>query len=303
VTRSSIEGLALIALFALGAGCAGPAARLREDNSRLTADLDRARAELRREQRRTRDLETDNLVLRDRLETRERAAGRGQPPRLPVEVLGPDDGPGATPPAGDRERAWDDDLGEGARLVATTEDGTEIVYVGEAAQGRGARLAGDLDLDDADDLEYAPDDDPRRTAPPPRRPARRAAPRPDPAAVEYQAAIARVRSKDHAGALAALRAFLAAHPRHDLADNAQYWLGEVYYDQRDWARALVEFRTTVESYPRGNKVPDALLKMGYCFVALGQTARARAALELVIESYPRTPPAELAAKKLAELRS
>ena len=66
------------------------------------------------------------------------------------------------------------------------------------------------------------------------------------------------------------------HPHHELADNAQYWLGEVYYDQKDYARALTEFRATVTAYPRGNKVADALLKVGFAYQALGEGAKARA---------------------------
>ena len=99
-------------------------------------------------------------------------------------------------------------------------------------------------------------------------------------------------------AVAALRAFLRHYPRHDYADNAQYWLGEAYYAQKDYQHALVEFRATIETYPRGNKVPDALLKVGYCYQALGQADKARAVLEQVVNLYPKTEPAALAAKRL-----
>jgi len=250
-----VRRLAFVLLVA--SGCAGPATQLRRDRARLDAELARTRAELRKERRKSHDLETENLVLRDKL--------RGTP-QLPVEVLAP---PEPRPqPRADEE------------VVGTTDDGTEIVYVGEAAE-----LARDSD----DELAYTPDDDDRPTPP-------------NPAGAAYQAAVAKVKAKDHDGAIAALRAFLARYPRHDLADNAQYWLGEVYYDAKDYARAVVEFRATVESYPRGNKVPDALLKLGFCFAQLGQTAKARAALQQVVDTYPRTQPAALATRKLAELR-
>jgi tol-pal system protein YbgF len=92
--------------------------------------------------------------------------------------------------------------------------------------------------------------------------------------------------------------FLSSYPRHDFADNAQYWLGEAHYAQQDYARALLEFRNVIETYPRGNKVPDALLKVGYCYQALGQSEKARAVLEQVVNLYPKTPPAVIAAKRL-----
>jgi tol-pal system protein YbgF len=115
---------------------------------------------------------------------------------------------------------------------------------------------------------------------------------------EYRAAVALLKGGDPIGAVTALRAFLARYPRHDYADNAQYWIGEAFYVQQDYGRALIEFRTTIETYPRGNKVPDALLKVGYCYLALGQGDKARAVLEQVVSLYPKTEPATLAARRL-----
>ena len=118
------------------------------------------------------------------------------------------------------------------------------------------------------------------------------------AADEYRAAVELVKAGKHVEAQAALHAFLKAYPRHDYADNAQYWLGESFYARKDYQQALTEFRATIETYPRGNKVPDALLKVGYCYQALGQTDKARAVLEQVVNLYPKSEPAALAAKRL-----
>jgi tol-pal system protein YbgF len=102
-------------------------------------------------------------------------------------------------------------------------------------------------------------------------------------------------------ATAALRAFLAHNPHHELADHAQYWLGEALYARKDFAHALVEFRATIEKYPRGNKVPDALLKVGYCYQAMGERDKARAALEQLVTAYPQSEPAALARKRMEQL--
>jgi tol-pal system protein YbgF len=127
---------------------------------------------------------------------------------------------------------------------------------------------------------------------------RDAVPANDAAAVEYRAAVELVKAGKHDEAVAALRAFVKAYPRHDYADNAQYWLGESFYAQKDYTHALAEFRATIETYPRGNKVPDALLKVGYCYGALGQAEKARAVLEQVVNLYPKSEPAALATKRL-----
>jgi tol-pal system protein YbgF len=118
------------------------------------------------------------------------------------------------------------------------------------------------------------------------------------AASEYRTAVDLVKAAKYGDAVAALRAFVARYPRHDYADNAQYWLGEAFYAQKDYPRALSEFRRVVEVYPRGNKVPDALLKVGYCYQAMGQGDKARAVLEQVVNIYPKSEPATLAAKRL-----
>jgi tol-pal system protein YbgF len=118
------------------------------------------------------------------------------------------------------------------------------------------------------------------------------------AANDYRVAVELVKAGKHDEAVAALRGFLGKYPRHDYADNAQYWLGEAFYAHKEYPQALTEFRNVIQTYPRGNKVPDALLKVGYCYQALSQTDKARAVLEQVVNLYPNTEPAALAAKRL-----
>ena len=119
------------------------------------------------------------------------------------------------------------------------------------------------------------------------------------AAIElYRRGTSALKSREHAAAIIAFRDLVARFPDHDYADNAQYWLGEAFYDQKDYARAISEFRATVSKYPRGNKVPDALLKIGFAYQALGETDKARAALQQVVSLYPGSSPAVIAAARL-----
>jgi tol-pal system protein YbgF len=119
----------------------------------------------------------------------------------------------------------------------------------------------------------------------------------------YRRSLEALRAGRHVEAAAGFRDFLKAHPNHDFADNAQYWLGECYYDQKDYPMAMREFRRVVEKYPTGNKVPDALLKVGFAHLALGSTEVGRQTLEQVVRSYPRAEAASLATAKLGELGS
>jgi tol-pal system protein YbgF len=258
-------------------GCASPVKALREDNRRLSQSVAELRAERRVQDRKLRDLEHELAQLK--------AAQAPLPaetvPTLPVEVV--------APPA----------YAEGQRLVGVADDGSEIIYEGDAALGKPAVVEhprASAGGEPSERLEVT------KRIPPMSARAPRAVTRSEgsdaAAANEYRAAVELVRAGRTDEAVTALRAFLAKYPRHEYADNAQYWLGEAYYASRDYQHALVEFRATIETYPRGNKVPDALLKVGYCYSALGQPDRARAVLEQVVNLYPKTEPAALAAKRL-----
>jgi len=287
-------------------GCATPMSSLRDDNRRLTQTVTDLRTDRRAQDRRLRDLQHQLDELR---------ASTAAMPSLPVEI--------ATPPTVAAAPAPD-----AARVVGVAEDGTEIVYEGEAALGRAATPAVTPPVIDdvAPPPRHAPTVAARSAAPPlgevptatdrlevtrrvppiSARAAVRSKTRDhDPpterggdAASDYRAAVELVKAGKHDDAVAALRSFIAKYPRHDYADNAQYWLGEAFYAQKDYPRALSEFRRVIEVYPRGNKVPDALLKVAYCHLAMGQGEKAHAVLEQVVSAYPKSEPAALAAKRL-----
>lgn len=259
-------------VLAASVGCATPMKSLREDNKRLSQDVAEMRAERRAQERKIRDLEVQLALEKTKKHESEPL------PQLPVEVV--------APPT----------IGEGQRLVAIADDGSEIIYEGDAALGKAA-------VTNMSAMSDAPRSRVYDAAPEPKRAARttRTAVRSEPngaAATEYRAAVELVRSGNQADAIVALRTFLKSYPRHEYADNAQYWLGEAFYAEKDYQHALVEFRATIETYPRGNKVPDALLKVGFCYQALGQADKARAVLEQVVNLYPKTEPAALASKRL-----
>lgn len=92
--------------------------------------------------------------------------------------------------------------------------------------------------------------------------------------------------------------FLAANADSDLADNAQFWLGECALRRGDVAGALAGFRAVVERYPEGNKVPDALLKIGFCLASLGEPESAATVYGELLLRFPETAAAETARQRL-----
>ncbi len=106
---------------------------------------------------------------------------------------------------------------------------------------------------------------------------------------QYQYAWGLLRGQDYAGAEAALRSFIAAHPQHTLAGNAQYWLGETYYVRKDYRQAAVAFAEGYQSYPHSAKAPDNLLKLGLALAQIGETADACEAFAQLARQFPTAP--------------
>lgn len=106
---------------------------------------------------------------------------------------------------------------------------------------------------------------------------------------QYDHAFGLLRKGDYPAAEQALAAFLRDNPEHDLAGNAQYWLGETHYVRGDMQKAAVAFLDGYRTYPKNAKAPDNLLKLGITMGRLDQKAEACAALQRLIAEYPQAP--------------
>lgn len=103
-------------------------------------------------------------------------------------------------------------------------------------------------------------------------------------------------------AITGFRRFIQLFPSSDLADNAQYWIGECFYSLNQLDSALAEFNRVREKYPNGNKVPAALYKMGLIYQLLGKGALAKAKFEEIVSGFPDSPEAKLAQERLKNWR-
>ena len=82
-------------------------------------------------------------------------------------------------------------------------------------------------------------------------------------------------------------------PRHPLAPNARYWLGECYYSQGQYQRAIVEFDRVVADYPTSQKAPDATLKLAYSYDRLKDGNTAMAKLRELLRRWPKSNAARM----------
>jgi tol-pal system protein YbgF len=117
----------------------------------------------------------------------------------------------------------------------------------------------------------------------------------------YQAAFALLKDSQYDRAIAAFQKFLVAFPGSQLADNAQYWLGEAYYVNKSFPEAQNAFQRVVDKYPQSRKRPDALLKIGFCQYESKQWDLAKATLTQVTTQFADAPAGHLAQQRLDKM--
>ena len=96
--------------------------------------------------------------------------------------------------------------------------------------------------------------------------------------------------------------FIRRYPKSKNADNAQFWIGEIYYREKWYEKAILEYQNVIEKYPKGNKGPAALLKQGLAFSNIGDKPNAKLILEELSRKYPKSNEAKIAAEKLKKLK-
>jgi tol-pal system protein YbgF len=245
-------------------------------------------------QKQIEELENRVFILTDQLDSKKVNAERVATPELPRVTLKAVD---REPPAAD----------EPSRSNTQEPD---VEYTGDAAKVDGRRPVLRLNGSETPVLSVRDPAREREDARPllvegetAARRERAPAPRPAPApnALDlYRRSLEALRSGRHDEAVTGFREFLQRFAGHEFADNAQYWLGECFYDRKDYGAAAREFRRVVERYPQGNKVPDAMLKLGFSYFAAGSCDPARQALDQLVHAYPKHDAATLATARLAE---
>jgi tol-pal system protein YbgF len=118
----------------------------------------------------------------------------------------------------------------------------------------------------------------------------------------YEVGVGQVKGGNPKKGRETLSDFAVKYPDHKLIPNVLYWKGEAFYAEKDFENAILTFQDVVDKYPKGDKAPDAMYKQGLSFLALKDTKNARIVLDLVQKKYPKSRAAEMAKKKLREIR-
>ena len=102
-------------------------------------------------------------------------------------------------------------------------------------------------------------------------------------------------------AIQGFEAYIKTFPRSELADDAQFYIGQTYYADGRFEEAVAAFGQALATYPEGSVVPEASYKQALSLDRLGETERAKASFTFVIESYPESTMAPLAQQALDRL--
>jgi len=117
---------------------------------------------------------------------------------------------------------------------------------------------------------------------------------------EYRAAWQALSGQQYDKAIQQFRTFQRKNSTSEMADDAQYWIGESYFTRRDYNRAILEFNDVLK-YRKGDKVPAALLRQAEAFVEIGDKTDARLILQKLLNDYPNSRQAKDAREQLQSL--
>ena len=87
----------------------------------------------------------------------------------------------------------------------------------------------------------------------------------------------------------------------DLASNAQFYLGEIFFAQQQYDHAIDAYSKVIDNYPKSFKLAPAHLKRALALISLGEKASGVSELRMVVKTYPGTDEERRAKAKLQEL--
>jgi len=102
-------------------------------------------------------------------------------------------------------------------------------------------------------------------------------------------------------AVSGFEEYLRLFPDTDLADNAQYWIGESHYSRQQYQLARTAFLDVPRRFPDAETVPDARFKAARCLVELGDGSRAVDELTRLIREHPTSDTVPIACMQIERL--
>ncbi|AEF44392.1 tol-pal system protein YbgF [Serratia sp. AS12] len=117
---------------------------------------------------------------------------------------------------------------------------------------------------------------------------------------DYNAAVSlALEKKQYDQAISAFQTFVKQYPKSTYQPNANYWLGQLFYNKGKKDDAAYYFAVVVKNYAKSPKAPDAMYKVGIIMQEKGQADKAKAVFQQVIKQYPTSAAAKQAKSRVA----
>jgi TolA-binding protein len=91
------------------------------------------------------------------------------------------------------------------------------------------------------------------------------------------------------------------YPLDDQAGTAEFYLGEIAYQQKDYQTAINDYNAVLEGFSGNAKAPAAQLHKGYALISLDKREEGIHELRSLIQRHPQTPEARAARSRLAQM--
>jgi TolA-binding protein len=98
-------------------------------------------------------------------------------------------------------------------------------------------------------------------------------------------------------AVTGFEAFMRTFPRSEMADDAQFQIGESYFALNRWTDAIAAYNAVTQNYPMGDKVSQAFYKRGLAQERLGQIDAARESWNNVLQRTQESDPVHTLAQQ------
>ncbi len=102
-------------------------------------------------------------------------------------------------------------------------------------------------------------------------------------------------------AIEGFNGYVRSFPRSEFADNAQYYVGESYFQRGKLVEAVEAFGRVVSNYPKSDVLGVAYYKRGLCYERLNQPDRARESYDVLLKGFAETDAGRLAKQRLDAL--
>jgi tol-pal system protein YbgF len=114
----------------------------------------------------------------------------------------------------------------------------------------------------------------------------------------YSQAMGDYMSQRYDNAIEGFREVIQTYPTAPDAANAQFQIGESFYQKKDCRSAIPEYQKFVDTYKDSDRRHEGLFMLGVCYSDLNQRTNAQRAFERVLKEHPASASAMMATQRL-----